>query len=104
MTTKVREKNVAIIGAGLAGTVMAMFLARRGWKVNVYEMRQDIRKQGIHSGRSINMTLSVRGLTAFAKAMDVDRILDLTIPLEGRMVHEIDGSTRFHPYGINEKE
>ncbi|HXA84872.1 MAG TPA: NAD(P)/FAD-dependent oxidoreductase [Candidatus Dormibacteraeota bacterium] len=102
--TTVTEKNVAIMGAGLAGTVMAMFLARRGWNVAIYEMRPDPRTAGIYSGRSINMTLAVRGLSALAKVIDVGRILDLTIPLEGRMVHEVDGSTRFHPYGINQKE
>jgi kynurenine 3-monooxygenase len=102
--TTVREKNVAIMGAGLAGTVMAMFLARRGWNVDIYEMRSDLRTTGIYSGRSINMTLAIRGLTALAKVIDVGRILDLTIPLEGRMVHEVDGSTQFHPYGINQKE
>jgi kynurenine 3-monooxygenase len=104
MTTKVSEKNVAIMGAGMAGTVMAMFLARRGWNVDVYEMRPDPRKTGVHGGRSINMTLAVRGLVALSRVIDVNQILDLTIPLQGRMVHEIDGSTRFHPYGINPKE
>jgi kynurenine 3-monooxygenase len=102
--TKIREKNVAIMGAGLAGTVIAMFFARRGWNVDVYEMRPDLRKTNTQSGRSINMTLAIRGLAALAKTMDLDRIRDLMIPLEGRMVHEADGSTRFHPYGINQKE
>jgi len=103
MTTQIPEQNVAIVGAGLAGTLMAMYLARRGWRVDVYERRADPRLNRFVDGRSINMTLATRGLAALAQVMDLNKILELTLPLEGRMVHQ-DGSTKFQPYGVKKDE
>src|SRR5579859_2967131 len=104
MTTKLSERNVAIVGAGLAGTLMAMYLARRGWRVDIYERRTDPRLTRIHSGRSINMTLAIRGLAALSEVLELKKILELTMPVEGRMVHEEDGSLKFYPYGVNKTE
>jgi kynurenine 3-monooxygenase len=98
------QKSVAIMGAGLAGNVMAMYLARRGWNVELYERRPDPRQTAASRGRSINMTLAMRGLAAIAPVLDVAKILELTLPLEGRLVHGLDGSQKFQPYGINKSE
>ena len=104
MTSASTRKNVTIIGAGLSGTLMAIYLARRGYEVHVLERRKDMRLDPITSGRSINMTLAARGLTALSRVLDIDKILDLTIPLEGRMVHDEHGSTKFIPYGSKKDE
>ena len=83
---------------------MSIYLARRGYEVEVLEWRCDTRRQELAGGRSINMTLAARGLTALKNVLDIDRILDLTIPLKGRMVHTYSGQTKFIPYGSREDE
>jgi kynurenine 3-monooxygenase len=101
---KAAQKHVAIMGAGLAGTIMAMYLARRGWNIDLYERRPDPRLTPAPGGRSINMTLAVRGIAAISGVLDINKVLELTLPLKGRMVHGLDGSLKFHPYGINRDE
>ena len=63
-----RQRHVAIIGAGLAGSLLATLLARRGWDVDVYEKRGDPRVQGYAGGRSINLALAERGRHALEQA------------------------------------
>lgn len=105
MTDKSSEaKKVAIMGAGLAGTLMAIYFARRGWQVDIYELRPDCRITRVSGGRSINLTLAERGLAALARVIDLADILDITISLEGRMVHSLNGALKFHPYGIKSTE
>lgn len=104
MTSSVTGKKVIIIGAGLSGALMSIYLARRGCEVEVIEWRNDTRGIELNSGRSINMTLAARGLAALKNVLDIDRILDLTIPLKGRMVHSYNGPTKFIPYGSTEAE
>ena len=104
MTSASTRKKVTIIGAGLSGTLMAIYLARRGYEVHILERRKDMRLDPITSGRSINMTLAARGLTALSRVLDIDKILDLTIPLKGRIVHDEHGSTKFIPYGSKKDE
>ncbi|HEX2270518.1 MAG TPA: NAD(P)/FAD-dependent oxidoreductase [Pyrinomonadaceae bacterium] len=104
MTSSSRRKKVIIIGAGLSGTLMAIYLARRGYEVTIHERRKDMRLDPITSGRSINMTLAARGLSALKEVVDIDRILELTIPLTGRMVHDERGALKYIPYGSNKDE
>ncbi|MGE5322036.1 MAG: FAD-dependent oxidoreductase [Actinomycetota bacterium] len=92
------------MGAGLAGTLMAIYFARRRWQVDLYELRPDCRITRFAGGRSINLTLATRGLAALARVLDLKDILDITIPLEGRMVHSLNGSLKFHPYGTKSTE
>lgn len=98
------EKTVAIVGAGPGGTLMAIYLARLGFKVEVYERRGDMRYEEVEHGRSINLTLAARGLSALEKVGLLETILPITIPLKGRMIHALDGAQRFQPYGKNDQE
>jgi kynurenine 3-monooxygenase len=98
------NNNVVIVGAGLAGSLMAIYLARRGYRVDVYERRPDCRTEAGKRCRSINMTLAERGLRALDEVGILQQVLDLTVTVKGRMVHELSGPVKFQPYGKNEKE
>lgn len=93
------KKNITIIGAGLVGSLLGIYLARRGYKITIYERRPDMRKEKISAGRSINLALSDRGLLALEKVGLADEIKKIAIPMHGRFIHNQDGSTAFQPYG-----
>ncbi len=93
------NKNITIIGAGLVGSLLSIYLARRGYKVFVYERRGDMRREKMSAGRSINLALSDRGLLALEKMGLADAIRDISIPMHGRFIHHQDGSTAFQRYG-----
>lgn len=98
------ERHVVIVGAGLAGSLLAVFLARQGFRVSVYERRPDPRQQGYAGGRSINLALSIRGIDALRAAGLADRILSAeAIPMRGRMIHPPSPATAlvFQPYSSN---
>ena len=90
---------VAVAGAGLAGCLAAVYLARRGEKVSVFEYRDDPRKQKKNIGRSINLTLTSRGLTALGKVGLREDIEALGVRLNGRVVHSPGAPPVFVPYG-----
>lgn len=96
------ERTALIIGAGLAGSLMACYLARAGWRVRVYERRPDPRAKGYIGGRSINLALSARGLWGLA-GVGLDRhVLDHdAIRMPGRMIHPVKGDLVFQPYSSN---
>jgi kynurenine 3-monooxygenase len=96
--------NVPIIGAGLAGTLMAILLARRGHSVQLYERHPDLRRENTPSGRSINLALAARGMRALNLANVMERVRSLLIPMPGRMLHAPDGALTFVPYGQREDE
>eukprot|EP00842_Homolaphlyctis_polyrhiza_P000888 jgi/Hompol1/17/HPOL_002706-RA len=98
--TENTEFNVAVIGGGLVGALSAVYFAKRGYKVNVYEKRKDIRTEKSHSGRSINLALSVRGIAGLTGAGVEKTILPTIIPMKGRMIHSLDGSLSSQPYGL----
>lgn len=93
------KKNVVIIGAGLVGSLLAVYLRRRGYPVRVYERRADMRKETMSAGRSINLALSDRGLLALDRVGLTDEIRKIAIPMRGRMIHNPDGELAFQPYG-----
>jgi kynurenine 3-monooxygenase len=92
-----------IIGAGLGGTLLACYLARRGYSVDLFERRPDPRSKGYLGGRSINLALSTRGLAGLA-GVGLDRVVmeKDAIPMRGRMMHGRDGATAFQPYSSNQ--
>jgi kynurenine 3-monooxygenase len=91
--------RVAIVGGGLAGSMFALALARRGVAVDVYERRPDPRKKTLEAGRSINLGLSKRGMRALESVGLLDEVLSTSVVMRGRVIHAPDGSTRFQPYG-----
>jgi len=93
------KKNIIIIGAGLVGSLLSVYLARRGYSVRVYERRGDMRKGSVEAGRSINLALSDRGLLALEKVGLADEIKKIAIPMHGRFIHNQEGSMAFQPYG-----
>ena len=95
---------VNIVGAGLAGALLAVLLARRGFKVTLYERRPDPRQAIAESGRSINLALAARGIRALDRTGVMDRIRPLLIPMRGRMVHDASGPVSLQSYGQREHE
>lgn len=93
------QKNISIIGAGLVGSLLSIYLAKRGYAVTVYERRPDMRKAEIIAGRSINLALSDRGIKALEEVGIMDEIRKIAIPMHGRLMHNADGSTAYQAYG-----
>lgn len=93
------SKNINIVGAGLVGSLLSIYLAKRGHKVNVYERRPDMRKITMSAGKSINLALSDRGWRGLEAVGIADEIKKIAIPMYGRQIHNRDGSTVFQPYG-----
>src|SRR5688500_4157532 len=90
--------RVCIIGAGLAGSLLAIYLARRGMSVDVFEARGDMRLENIAAGRSINLALSDRGIAALREVGMDEYMLAEAIPMYGRMIHSVSGETKLLPY------
>ena len=93
-----------MIGAGLAGPLLATYLAKRGYSVEIFERRPDMRKESISAGRSINLALSIRGNHALKEVGLYDKIKSNTIPMKGRMIHDLNGGIHLQPYGQKENE
>ncbi|KAI6225197.1 Kynurenine 3-monooxygenase [Aphelenchoides fujianensis] len=92
--------KVLIAGAGLVGALNAVFFARRGWDVEVYEQRPDIRQMEHVPGRSINLALSQRGKSALEAVGLRSYIVEKGVELSGRLIHDPDGRTLHRqPYG-----
>ena len=91
--------HVTILGAGLSGALMSIFLARNARKVVLYERRPDLRKVDMDAGRSINLALAARGIEALKEAGVFDEVEPLLIPMRGRILHDLEGKQSFVPYG-----
>lgn len=97
--------RVTIVGAGLSGSLMAIYLARRGYRVDLYELRGDMRREPVESGKSIKLTLAERGLSALRElGLEEEVKTRCCIPLNGRVVHSGSGPVAFIPYGKDEHE
>src|SRR5947209_17627208 len=97
--------KITIVGAGLCGSLLGIFLARRGWEVHLFELRDDLRRGPAEGGRSVKLTLAERGLAALAElglAGEVKR--NICVPLRGRAVHGGKGTITYQPYGKNDHE
>jgi kynurenine 3-monooxygenase len=99
-----RHQPVNIVGAGLAGALLAVLLGRRGFNITLYERRPDPRNAAAEGGRSINLALAARGIRALERAGVMERIRPLLIPMRGRMVHDPSGAVTLQPYGQREHE
>ena len=98
------ERRITVIGAGLAGALFATLLARRGWRVDVYEKRGDPRVRGYEGGRSINLALAERGRHALRLAGADGAVMTQAVMMRGRMVHFSDGRTSLQRYGRDDSE
>jgi kynurenine 3-monooxygenase len=104
MQGKPTSDAITIVGAGLAGSLLAMFLAKRGIRVDLIERRPDPRHMTTSAGRSINLALSTRGLHALDQVGLADVIRQQSVIMRGRMIHTSDGDVTFQPYGKDETE
>lgn len=93
------DKQITILGAGLVGSLLSIFLAKKGYQVTIYERRPDMRKAGAIGGRSINLALSHRGLKALDAVGIKEKVQESCIPMPGRMIHDLEGNLDFQPYG-----
>jgi kynurenine 3-monooxygenase len=95
------DRTVAIVGAGLVGSLLACYLGRRGYRVEVYERRSDPRSAAAERGRSINLALSERGLDALRRVGLADVVMAPALPMHGRMIHGVDGQASFSSYSAH---
>ena len=93
-----------LVGSGLAGGLLAAYLGRRGYDVDLYERRADPREGNIVGGRSINLALSTRGIHALEQLGLADEVLRHAIPMRGRMIHDKSGDLHFAPYDVDPKK
>ena len=99
-----KTATISLIGAGLNGPLLALGLVQRGFRVEIYERRPDMRRVRIGAGRSINLALSTRGIHALTEAGLWKEMQQLTLPMKGRMMHSATSELTFQPYGKNEAE
>lgn len=93
------SKHIAISGAGLVGSLLSLYLRKRGYQVSVYERRGDMRRSDYVGGRSINLALSNRGLRALEEVGLADELKKIAIPMHGRMMHDAKGNLSYQAYG-----
>src|SRR5580692_4842965 len=96
--------KITLVGAGLNGPLLAILLMQRGFAVEIYERRPDMRRVRTSAGRSINLALSTRGIHALAQAGLWDEMRKIIIPMKGRMMHSATAALTFQPYGKDESE
>lgn len=93
------KKQITIVGAGLVGSLLSIYLARRGYKVMVFERRMDMRSHMMGAGRSINLALSNRGIRALEDVGLATQLKENAMPMHGRMMHDVAGHLTFQAYG-----
>src|SRR5213083_660067 len=93
-----------LIGSGLAGGLLAAYLGRQGYEVDLFERRADPREGNIVGGRSINLAISTRGIHALEKIGIADEALRHAIPMRGRMIHDKTGALHFAPYDVDPRK
>lgn len=100
----ISNDTITIVGAGLAGSLLAVFLARRGYALELYEQLPDMRREDVPAGRSINLALAERGIHALRRVGAYEAVAEFTIPMRGRMVHPLNGESELQPYSIHPDE
>ena len=96
--------KLVLIGSGLAGGLLAAYLGRRGYEVDLYERRADPREGNIVGGRSINLAISTRGIHGLEQIGIAEEALQHAIPMRGRMIHDRSGELHFSPYDVDPKK
>jgi kynurenine 3-monooxygenase len=96
--------RMQVVGSGLVGSFLSLALARRGYSVEVFERRPDLRKEKISAGRSINLALSTRGIHALSRMGLEIKVLDSAVAMKGRMMHAVDGTLTYQAYGKTDEE
>ncbi|MGC2449540.1 MAG: NAD(P)/FAD-dependent oxidoreductase [Candidatus Sulfotelmatobacter sp.] len=99
-----KAQRITLIGAGLNGPLLALGLVERGYQVEIYERRPDMRHVSMSAGRSINLALSTRGIHALTQADLWKQMQSIIIPMKGRMMHSVDSELTFQRYGKDESE
>ena len=99
-----KAQKITLVGAGLNGPLLGLELVKRGFEVEIYERRPDMRRVRIGAGRSINLALSTRGIYALQQAGLWQSMQSIVIPMKGRMMHSVTSELAFQPYGKNESE
>lgn len=98
------KREITIVGAGLVGCVCALYFAKRDYQVTLFERRPDMRKKQVDRGRSINLALSHRGISALSQLNLSEKILAHAVPMYGRCVHDLQKNTNFQPYSFHPHE
>ena len=98
------SQTITLVGAGLTGPLLAISLAQRGFSVQIFERRPDMRLTRVSAGRSINLAVSTRGIHALREAGLWHQMSRIIIPMKGRMMHSLAGELTFQPYGKNDTE
>ncbi|MGB3467327.1 MAG: FAD-dependent monooxygenase, partial [Cyclobacteriaceae bacterium] len=93
------KKEIVILGGGLVGSLLSIYLAQEGFQVTVYEKRPDPREEDLDAGRSINLALSRRGIKALRDVGLEQTVKSELIPMTGRIMHSIEGKTNYQSYG-----
>lgn len=99
-----KAETITLTGAGLNGPLLGLELAKRGFQVEIYERRADMRRVRMSAGRSINLAISTRGIHALTQAGLWDEMRKIIVPMRGRMMHSVTSELTFQPYGKNESE
>lgn len=99
-----QHREITLLGAGLVGSLLAIYLAKRGYQVTIFEKRTDMRKADISAGRSINLALAKRGILPLEQLGLLSKVEALWVPMQGRMLHHSNGSTELFAYGQREDE
>ncbi len=104
MATRAPTEPVVMVGAGLVGSLLSIFLARRGFRVKLFERLPDMRKTAIRAGRSINLAISERGLSALRHVGLEVEARRHAIAMRGRVLHSISGELGFQAYGKDDSQ
>ena len=92
-------KKIGIVGGGLVGSLLSLYLKQQGAKVSVFDKREDIRLDQDLAGRSINLALSNRGMQALNHVGILEEIMLIAMPMYKRIMHAVDGELTEQPYG-----
>jgi kynurenine 3-monooxygenase len=101
---KRRDETITLIGAGLNGPLLGLELVKRGFRVEIFERRPDMRSVRLSAGRSINLALSTRGIYALNQSGLWAEMQKIIIPMKGRMMHSVSSELTFQRYGKNDAE